>query len=345
MDAEPLAAGLTATGHWRSFVVRDFSAWRQCHAPTVADAGGHLVVAWFAGEREGAPDSSIWLARGHGSAWSAPQRVAAHPGEPCWNPVLFTAAGQLLLFYKVGSPIPAWRTMVMTSGDGGRTWSAARELVGGDRGGRGPVKNKPIVLSNGDWLAPGSTEGEWWDAFVDRSNDDGRTWQRTFLPLDHEAHAGQGVIQPTLWESAPGHVHALLRSTNGWVCRSDSVDGGRSWSPVLPTGLPSNNSGLDAVRLADGRVVVVHNPVGQAWGARTPLVVSISADDGHTWRRVRTLEDAPAPTHQIVGEPTGVVTDGVAEFSYPAVIPYGGGVAVVYTWQRRGIAFAHLTNL
>ena len=43
--------------------------------------------------------------------------------------------------------------MVIVSEDGGYTWSD-RELVEGDRcGGRGPVKNKLIVLSNG-WWAP-----------------------------------------------------------------------------------------------------------------------------------------------------------------------------------------------
>ena len=41
----------------------------------------------------------------------------------------------------------------------------------GDRGGRGPVKNKVIVLSDGTWLAGASLEPDAWDVFVDRSGD------------------------------------------------------------------------------------------------------------------------------------------------------------------------------
>lgn len=48
--------------------------------------------------------------------------------------------------------------MITSSKDYGQTWSAPRELVNGNRGGRGPVRNKVIILSNGDWIAPTSTE-------------------------------------------------------------------------------------------------------------------------------------------------------------------------------------------
>ena len=55
------------------------------------------------------------------------------------------------------------------------------------------------------------------------------------------------------WESEPGKVHALSRTGSGKVWRTDSVDGGLTWSEYEVTDLPNNNSGLDALRLADGR--------------------------------------------------------------------------------------------
>ena len=278
--------------------------------------------------------------------------MAGEDGLPHWNPVLFAPPGsgedgegsEVWLFYKVGRQIPAWRTRVIVSGDGGRTWSAPRELVPGDEGGRGPVKNKPIVLADGGWLAPASVERtDTWDVFADLSYDRGRSWQRgEFVPVDHAAFPGKGIIQPTVWESAPGQVHMLVRSTSGRVCRSDSADGGRTWSPAAPTSLPNNNSGIDLAPLPDGRLVCVHNPIGRSWGVRTPLTAAISADNGHTWWHWVTLDDAePTGDPREPGEPEPNVED--REFSYPAAVTDGAGITVTYTWRRRGIRSARLT--
>jgi hypothetical protein len=66
--------------------------------------------------------------------------------EAHWNPVLFFLGGQLHLHLKVGDHIPTWRTYAATSADEGATWSRPAELVTGDQGGRGCVKNKPLIL-------------------------------------------------------------------------------------------------------------------------------------------------------------------------------------------------------
>jgi hypothetical protein len=72
-------------------------------------------------------------------------------GEPHWNPVLFhdQARSRVLLYFKVGWNIKSWETFVTESTDDGGTWSEPVELVPGDHGGRGPVKNKLIVLADG----------------------------------------------------------------------------------------------------------------------------------------------------------------------------------------------------
>jgi predicted neuraminidase len=327
----------------------------QCHAATlVALSSGELLAAFFAGEREGAGDVAIWLSRRRNSVWLAPRRLLAEAGLAHWNPVLH-AEGQLVwLFYKVGADVHHWVTRVALSTDGGESWSAPRELVRGDKSPRGPVKNKLLVLGEGTWLAPGSVEGEaFWDAFVDRSTDRGETWERADVPLVHRASgrtgpgdevwpglAGQvlwetdpartfswdGVIQPSLWVSAPDKVHMLLRSTRGWVYRSDSRDGGRSWAPAYPTGVPNNNSGLDVVRLHDGTLVLACNPVSGNWGRRTPLSLLSSTDNGESWTDQLNLED----------------TDG--EFSYPAIIEANdSSLRVAYTADRRNIICRELS--
>ena len=106
-------------------------------------------------------------------------------------------------------------------GEVARRWGhlvEPKETVKNDKGGRGPVKNKPIVLSDGTWLAPASLEGpmpgqkrKQWRAFADISIDLGKTWKPSSIILPSEN--GYGNIQPTVWESEPdtcAHASQIL---------------------------------------------------------------------------------------------------------------------------------------
>jgi predicted neuraminidase len=308
-----------------SFVFGDDRPFAQCHAPTLVEtAGGGVLCAWFGGIREGDPGVSIWRARRDGRTWG-PVGLAAKVSEFAhWNPVLFRdPARATFLFFKAGVDTRFWQTYWMaTSGDD--DWSMPVELVPGDRGGRGPVKNKPLLRS-GAWLAPGSTEFGGWGCFADRSEDGGLTWKRSaYFRIRWADCPGKGAIQPTFWESEPGRVHALMRTTCGRLTRSDSDDDGHTWSLQQLTDLPSNNSGIDLARLDDGRLLLAFNPVAENWGQRNPLALALSDDNGASWRCVAHLEDE------------------AAEFSYPAVIPLANGVAVAYTWKRERIRFWHV---
>lgn len=319
----------------KEFIFEQEKFFPQCHGSTLAILeNGDIVASWFGGTHEKHPDVAIWLSRRQNGKWSDPVKIADKENIPCWNPVLFNSPqGKLFLFYKVGKTIPNWKTMVMTSDDGGFTWSEPKELVEGDIGGRGPVRCKPIVLSNGAWLAPASIE-TWksWDAFVDMSMDNGETWIKSeFIPIDHKKLKGKGIIQPTLWESEPGKVHMLLRSTEGFIYRSDSNDFGVTWSPAYPTELPNNNSGIDLIKMDNGILVLVYNPVSGNWAERTPIVCSISKDNGHTWEQKLILDKNHNPKSREDGE-----------FSYPAIIGKGDNVYISYTWRRKSIAFYEL---
>ncbi|MCZ8519540.1 MULTISPECIES: sialidase family protein [Paenibacillus] len=314
----------------KEYIFEDERPFASCHASTIVLLpDGGAVAAWFGGSKEGAGDVAIWAAhRSAQSGWTAPRQVAGEPGVPHWNPVLFRREdGTLLLYYKTGTRIEHWSTFVMESKDDGHTWSAPAVLVPGDRGGRGPVKNKPVRLADGTIAAPASLEPAW-DAFVDLSPDGGRTWVRSDavpMPADRSAFLGKGIIQPSLWESEPGCVHMLTRSTAGAVYRSDSADGGRSWCPAYATALPNNNSGLDLAKLADGTLALVCNPTrpepGKLKGPRSPLVLLLSRDNGLSW------------------EGETVIDEGEKQYSYPAIVAEGSRVHVTYTWRRERIAY------
>jgi predicted neuraminidase len=301
----------------------------SCHASTIARASdGTLVCAWFGGTHEKHPDVGIWLSRrGIGQQkWSRPVLVAKITPVAHWNPVLFVMPDNTLhLWFKVGATIPNWITWTMVSEDNGVTWGGLRELVEDDTdGGRGPVKNKPILLSDGTILAGASTEQGTWEAFVDRSEDGGATWERT-PNIDRTAlGAEHGCIQPTLWESSPGYTHAFVRSSCGYLPRTDSIDNGKTWSPLHQTDIPNNNSGVDIARLEDGTLALVLNPVSEDWGKRSPLSLWVSRDNGATW-----------PEKWDIANGVG------GEFSYPAIVAHGQEVFVTYTHERTQIAFWH----
>jgi predicted neuraminidase len=308
-----------------TFVFRADRPFPQCHASTVAETpDGNLVAAWFGGKKEKDPDVGIWSSTFDGKAWSAPVEVAKVDETAHWNPVLFRdETGEIHLFFKIGPEIPPWQTYWMHSKDG-KTWSTPEELVAGDHGGRGPVRNKPILLSDGTWLAGASTEFDLWEAFADRSTDRGKTWTRSEnFALDREKVKGKGIIQPTVWESEPGKVHALMRSSGGMIMRADSEDGGKTWSAAYDSGMPNNNSGIDAVRLKDGRLLLVFNPTSGNWSSRNPIDLAMSNDNGKTWTTIAHLEaDA----------------DVRSEFSYPAIIQKDSGdVVITYTYQRERV--------
>lgn len=296
----------------------------SCHASTlVVLPDGDVMAAWFGGTREGAADVAIWTARRSGGKWSEPRETANEDNVPHWNPVLFrTGLGTIQLYYKVGDRVENWHTRIMTSKDDGLTWSERKELVPGDVGGRGPVRCKPIYLRDGTLLAPASIETDsQWDAFVDISYDHGQTWTCSErVPIDHRTFPPKGIIQPTLWESREG-VHMMVRSSASDIYRSDSVDGGRTWSPAYSVGLPNNNSGIDVVALEDARLVMIFNPVGLNWGPRSPLILRISGDNGKTWGSPFVLEKDPG------------------EYSYPAIVSEGGCLHLSYTWKRETIAY------
>ncbi|MBQ9796858.1 MAG: exo-alpha-sialidase [Clostridia bacterium] len=305
----------------KEFVFTGTPSVPSCHASTLVRlADGTVICAWFAGTHEKHPDVGIWYTVGKDGVWSDARRIPSKKQIAHWNPVLFVQKdGTVHLCYKVGETIPDWKTMTVTL-DATFEPSTPHEFIPGDRsGGRGPVKNKPIYTSSGTLLAPASTERGVWKPFVDLY-DASHGWQKIDIPTNGRVN----LIQPTLWEAKDGSVHALMRSNDGHIYRSDSCDGGKSWCEAYPTDLPNNNSGIDCVMTADGRLALVCNPVKDDWGKRTPLSVLLSSDGGNSFFEALQLENDEG------------------EYSYPAVISHGDRLFITYTWRRTAIAYCEI---
>lgn len=311
-----------------SELVYERAPFPSAHASTIVETAEGLVAAWFGGTAEGRPDVGIWLSRRGAAGWTAPVEVAdgTQPGgarHPCWNPVLFQpSGGPLLLFYKVGPNPREWWGLVRTSADGGRSWSAPIALPPGILG---PIRAKPVELARGDLLAGSSTEHAGWVVHMERfaapradsawtaALASAAAWNKTG-PLNEPGEFG--AIQPTILVHSPRRIQILCRSRQGVVTESWSEDAGRTWGRMRATSLANPSAGIDALRLADGRFLLVYNPTARD---RRKLEIAVS-EDGQAWRAGLVLEDAEG------------------EYSYPALIQTRDGrVHATYTWRRERI--------
>jgi hypothetical protein len=122
------------------------------------------------------------------------------------------------------------------------------------------------------------------------SDDGGATWT-TSPPL-----LGGGNIQPALARRRDGTLVAFMRDNGpppARVMRSESTDGGQTWSPVADSEIPNPGSGADVLVLQEGRWLFVGNDTDDG---RHRLAVLASEDEGRTWSRRRYLEnDPPGP--------------------------------------------------
>lgn len=295
----------------------------SCHASTVLETlDGGLLVAYFAGTREGADDVCIWISKFKDGKWSNPRIAASatmtqEKPAPCWNPVLFrNSDNSITLFFKQSGNWHNWRGMQTISKDEGQTWSTPEPLA--PKGNFGPIKNKPARVGK-RIILPASDEfsADDWRVYFWLSDDDGKTWTRTPYVNQKDEIGG---IQPSILIHKNGDLQAIGRTPRdiGFVYQTWSRDGGKTWSKLASTGLPNPNSGTDAVTLQDGRHLLVYNHT-QNWKIRSPLNVAISSD-GMRWQPALVLEDA-----------TG-------EFSYPAVVQRKDGlVDITYTNRRKTI--------
>jgi predicted neuraminidase len=285
------------------------------HSPTIAETTNGLLAAWFGGPRARDPENSIYSARYNGTNWHEPRKVVeGWDGSSrcqCWNPVLFQPShGPLLLFYKTGASPETWRGMLTTSTNAGATWSEPRRLPDGFVG---PVRNKPVELSDGSLLCGSSTEDGGWSVRMERALKSAGNWEKTEPlndPLAVEA------IQPTILAHDRTTIQILCRTKQGFVAESWSKDAGTNWGPIALTRIPNPNSAIDAVRLADGRFLLVYN---HSRSERNVLNLALSRD-GRNW------------------ETALVIEKGQGEFSYPAIIQTRAKrVHITYSWNRQRI--------
>ncbi len=177
------------------------------------------------------------------------------------------------------------------------------------------TRTHPLQLPDGRILLPLYSDG-YNLSLIAISDDKGQTWQAG-LPI-----VGRGNIQPSLVLKKNGDLVAFMRDNGdepGRVMKSISKDSGFEWSLAQKTSVPNPGTSVEAISLDNGDWILVYNDIPDG---RHSLAVSLSDDEGETWKWTRHLENRGP---------------GEGSFSYPSVIQAKEGlIHVTYSFHVTG---------
>jgi predicted neuraminidase len=290
-------------------------------------ANGDLFLAWYGGDGEYKPGTAVYGSRRAkaGSTWSTPVVLARDPFYSVGNPVIWQAPDGIVWLWYVIRPGATWSTSriaVKISTDGAKTWSDS-SVADFEEGTM--VRGKPVVLADGDYLLPvwketgNDTEvvGSDTASFFLRYNPRSKTWTEST-----RIHGPVGALQPAVAALSASDLVAFCRrgggygtGSKGFVVRSESHDGGRTWTPGKETSIPNPNAAIDLLRLQNGHLMLIYN---DSMTNRTPLTVALSTDGDKTWPYKRNI------------------AEGRNDFAYPfAIQTRDGKIHVVFTSNGR----------
>ena len=332
----------------------------QNHSPQLAWlAPGSLACVWMAGDREGTAGMSVYLSilRPRSSSWSPARLISQELTRSEQNPLLFIAEGRLVLLHTAqdcrNPTDPAdpdrpfsmqWtaRLRVQSRAPRGRRWCPAADLIDEPAFCRHPPHRRP----DGRWLLPIYRCLEQGQAFGSDFSEvlllepDGR-FSGTVVPVPEST----GRVHGSIVASADGaSLLQFFRSrlADRIYCSRGTADGLR-WSAPQPTSLPNNNSSIQALRLASGRLAMIFNrfsleaepAAAERWGqaqwpsTRWPLTVALSDDDGQSWPWMRDIDCGEG----FCGEANRLCN---AQLAYPTMVEgQPGELHIAYSWGDR----------
>lgn len=353
-------------GRWDSLMPTLFAS---SHASFLLASQNHstLFCAWFSGQREGADRCAIVVARLDAAKqrWGVPVVASVEDGRSNQNPVLFEVRGSQRLFLLhtsqaaglAGVSQATSELRLLFSDDGAQTWSEPRVVVAQ---GHGAFVRAPIVHIADELVLPlyFTPAGEFdhaaqFSATI-RSRDAGQTWslsEASRIPGTEGAAGVQPAVVafPAVGDTAARLV-AFMRNRQGRgarILRSQSFDGGRTWSAAKATAMASNNSSVAAAVTERAGAPVLLLAFNNCATGRFPLTIAASHDGGATFVRARDIAG-----RDLIGGGNRFATSSCCteqrrgEHSYPslAIDPREPAIVhVSWTHLRKTIAYARVS--
>lgn len=300
----PASAVPSGDDRWEALAVSQAQT-RLVHASAMAELpDGRIRAVWFAGSREGAGDVTINSAvlDPASGRWSdetvvvGRAQLAAGLGRyvrKLGNTVLHVDSADRLRLFVTTVSFGGWgasRIVVLTSTDGGASWSDPKLLV------TTPFLNISNLVKGGTVVFEDGTIGlPIYHEFLGKFGELLHLDENNRVLGKHRIGDGRVSIQPSLVATSPDHAVAFLRNTEddhaAGVWRSDSHDGGNTWSPLKPSGLPNPGSAVAALGLDENSWLVAGNCNSIE---RDDLCINVTKDAGHSWQRLETFHDRSA---------------------------------------------------
>ena len=211
------------------------------------------------------------------------------------------------------------------SDDNGQTWSPAKRLNTAPVPHSGTlVKGTPFDYTDGTIGLPVyRSYGRYGFPELLRLDQNGEV-----IGITNMSNGTRGGLQPSVVMADEQRAVAFLRFNGDEprrILRTTTEDAGQTWTSPVKTELPNPDSAVSAIRLTDGRLLIVFN---NSTVDRHILSMAISTDLGINWKVI----------HNFEGTENTMAYDSDNEFSYPQLIQTcGGEIHLVYTWQRKRI--------
>lgn len=245
------------------------------------------------------------------------------------------------------------------SSDEGKTWCTPTYCAA-DPGYYCAINDGVCVTRDGRILVPMSYHGPYVDliqtgelnqpvysgtVLIACSEDGGNTWNFMHRFVSPFTEDTSGLAEPGVYEHENGDLWMYCRTTYGHQYQSHSVDGGQTWSPVIPNLCFTSPDSPMRVKRVGNYTVAVFNPLPyhclrtdfsrRGNTKRTPLACAVSTDDARSFDS--TGKDPHGGQFLPFQQSVSLIEDDMRDsYCYPAILATQDGFLVAYYHSNGG---------